>query len=574
MPAEEASNYGVFIGYLYLVNYILGTGFLGIPYVIHHGGTIAGCLTLLTISFFSCLTSIWTLETISRAQAIERTSSAQEEEVTKKLINAEDCQASYDSIEQYPNNTTNNNIISYGQMSRRKFEITELCNLFLGDKAKIVYMLVLFVYLALACWSFTTVAASTWSSNIPFGNGSSLRQCTQEDFQDRIIPEAGGCLNSYRLCAGIFAVIVLSLSCLEVTEQKIIQIIMGILRFVVVLFMCFNSVADLTSKENKQIPFSNVSHFELMDSKHDQPYTTLTYSYTNPLYYNFRAWVQAIPVFVYAQVLHQGIPILIEPVTRKQHLRTMVVAVFLTMYTLYTFLGIVISYRFGDKVSQISTLNWSDFTKPGNPTSLRVMSYLVVFFPSLDVVSVFPMVAVTLGNNIFTVLYGGDTTTVTNMRYPRLKRVSMRLIAAALPIIGGLFVESLVAVLKYAGLLGFLISYAFPIILQYYSRRQYKTAFKNLQYDRRKKPWDRSPATSKSVNDDNEELDQSDNQHEQDAVTYQPPWDTPYSTILSGRKMVHLSAVYTIAVFSLTIVGIALPTAMSHKHSNVSAISS
>lgn len=244
-------------------------------------------------------------------------------------------------------------------MSRRKFEITELCNLFLGGKAKIFYMIVLFVYLALACWSFTTVAASTWSANIPFGNGSNIRQCTPEDFQDRIIPAPGGCLNTYRLCAGIFAVIVLSLSCLEVTEQKIIQIVMGVLRFVVVFFMCFNSVTALASKENKPIPFSNITRFDDLDSSNgSQPYTNLIYSYTNPLYYNFQAWVQAIPVFVYAQVLHQGLPILIEPVTRKQYLRTMVIAVFLTMYSLYTFLGIVISYRFGDKVSQISTLNW------------------------------------------------------------------------------------------------------------------------------------------------------------------------------------------------------------------------
>ena len=208
------------------------------------------------------------------------------------------------------------------------------------------------------------------------------------------------------------------------------------------------------------------------------------------------------------------------------------------------------------------------FTKPGNPTSLRVMSYLVVFFPSLDVVSVFPMVAVTLGNNIFTVVYGGDTTTITGIRYPRLKRVGMRLIAAALPIIGGLFVESLVAVLKYAGLLGFLISYAFPIILQYFSRRQYKTAFKNLQYDRTKRHWGKASTPSKIVKDDNENIEENHDQSE--VVTYQPPWDTPYSTFLSGRKMVRLSALYTITVFSLTIVGIILPTPMNHNHTNVS----
>lgn len=70
--AEETSmkgkaSYSTFTAFFFLVNYILGTGFLGIPYVMYHSGIISCTLTLVVITFFNCLGALWILESMARA---------------------------------------------------------------------------------------------------------------------------------------------------------------------------------------------------------------------------------------------------------------------------------------------------------------------------------------------------------------------------------------------------------------------------------------------------------------------------------------------------------------------------
>lgn len=58
----------IFLGFFFMVNFVLGTGFLGIPYAFYHTGIVAGALTLLVISFISWNCAIWELEVMARAQ--------------------------------------------------------------------------------------------------------------------------------------------------------------------------------------------------------------------------------------------------------------------------------------------------------------------------------------------------------------------------------------------------------------------------------------------------------------------------------------------------------------------------
>lgn len=51
-----------------MVNYEVGTGFLGIPFAFFHGGILAGTLTMIVAAFVSWNTAIWVLEVMSRAQ--------------------------------------------------------------------------------------------------------------------------------------------------------------------------------------------------------------------------------------------------------------------------------------------------------------------------------------------------------------------------------------------------------------------------------------------------------------------------------------------------------------------------
>ena len=61
-------------GYFFMVNFCLGTGFLGVPFSFFYGGYIAAVPTLAIAAFVTWLTSTWLLEVMARAQVSTRDS--------------------------------------------------------------------------------------------------------------------------------------------------------------------------------------------------------------------------------------------------------------------------------------------------------------------------------------------------------------------------------------------------------------------------------------------------------------------------------------------------------------------
>jgi len=70
----------------------------------------------------------------------------------------------------------------------------------------------------------------------------------------------------------------------------------------------------------------------------------------------------------------------------------------------YLSIGCILGYFFGVNIQQSSNLNWKVFTSPApwaKPISLYIVS-----FPAIDVLSAFPLNAITLGNNLLVAAYG------------------------------------------------------------------------------------------------------------------------------------------------------------------------
>ena len=100
----------------------------------------------------------------------------------------------------------------------------------------------------------------------------------------------------------------------------------------------------------------------------------------------------------------------------------------------------------------------------GSP-AVRALSYYVVIFPSIDVTSAYPLVIHTIANNIYTTLFCRDTSR--KSKTPKLDFLLLlviKFISAVLPIAAALFVSNLIYVLKYAGLIGFFISFFSPLL--------------------------------------------------------------------------------------------------------------
>ena len=58
----------IFLGFFFMLNFVVGTGFLGVPYAFYHSGLLTGVITLVAVSFVSWNCAIWELEAMARAQ--------------------------------------------------------------------------------------------------------------------------------------------------------------------------------------------------------------------------------------------------------------------------------------------------------------------------------------------------------------------------------------------------------------------------------------------------------------------------------------------------------------------------
>ena len=226
---------------------------------------------------------------------------------------------------------------------------------------KYAYFVVMTVYSFLTGWSYATVAGSAWATNIPFGS-SGLKKCAGEAFQHHLIPSDASCVNSYRVCLLFFAIVVITLSMLDLKEQAIVQMTLGMLRFATILAIILYSVVRLAEDENPCEGSYNGTHknHSVTNPILENLTNVTKFSLANDLLFKFdwKGWVVAIPVFTFAYIVHQGIPALTHPIKQKQYLRWFMVSMFGVTAILYLALGVTVSLYFRGSIQETATLNW------------------------------------------------------------------------------------------------------------------------------------------------------------------------------------------------------------------------
>lgn len=187
------------------------------------------------------------------------------------------------------------------------------------------------------------------------------------------------------------------------------------------------------------------------------------------------------------------------------------------------------------------------------------MSYYVILFPSLDVSSAFPLINVTIANNLYIMIMGVDTTQANNRRYGRLIKIVLRIICAVIPIFAALFVTNLVFIVSYGGLLGLSMCYFFPIALQLKSQYKCYLVFSKCN-------WQNDVSLSRSNSDTSE------NEHQplllrqarrrdiaKSSWWWNPAYSTPYATVLSHPISVMIFAVLSCWACGFAIASLAEP---------------
>ena len=234
-------------------------------------------------------------------------------------------------------------------LTTRKFEISELCEIFLCKWSKYVYLVLLTLLTFFACISYSTVAGSSWSEILPF-HSHGLLECNTTEFSHHILPLTPDCRNAYRLCLFFFACIVVPLSLLELREQVWVQVVLGLMRFFtigcIIIYCLVKLITDFPFADCRDGNGTNGTG-ELDQCVGDV--------FTN---FDGKQWLFAVPVFVYASILHQGVPSLTHPIKQKKWLRAYFNCLYIIIVSLYTLLGVMVSLCFNSDVSETCTLNW------------------------------------------------------------------------------------------------------------------------------------------------------------------------------------------------------------------------
>ena len=457
---EKDIGFSPFVAICFTVNYIMGTGFLALPWAFVQGGLISSSISLLVIAIISDISKNFLLIGMARAEKIVSQSSknsVDDQEVlefenisplttTFQYENvSNDCdeydnndstfnekkplhrahsmtpygtQVNYDeskhenfqeyighlhqNVRMYPSKTNNdnwnNNLLS---VKDRKFEIPELCRLYLGKKSSQLYTSFISFYLYLALWAYTSVFASALAKEIPIFDSKDEQNHAEKDYVIYVL---------------LFALIVVPLTCRELKEQIVIQVILAACRILMVSIM---TITVFAFKPN----FNDMTGLESVK-------TTTPTSTTAPMFH-LSGLYHTLPIIVYAFIFHHSIPGLSHPVSRssKRQLKSIFQSTFVISGLGYTFIGICVGYFFGVNINESSNLNWKEYRggtgelvteldSEGNIIQTvwtnvawwaKTISFFIVSFPALDVASAFPLNAITLGNNLLNSFYGDES---------------------------------------------------------------------------------------------------------------------------------------------------------------------
>jgi Transmembrane amino acid transporter protein len=338
-------------------------------------------------------------------------------------------------------------IKAFKRTGNKLFELNELLDIFAPLWAKLAYEFALFVLLMMVLWTYTTVFANSMMSKFAIFDWG--HDCIQDYTED--------CAWTFRLYVLIYAVCVITLTCLEFVEMVAFQVAMSFARFLLIAMIVLSCFVGIFAD-----PYDNN-----IGPGHSAPYTNS---------YGWWSWsgiVTILSATVFSQLVDFGAPTILSPLKdkRKSH-RAMIGAVALAC-SLYAVLGVVASMYFGDQLEAQVNLNFANYT--GGEGKARwwayILQYYVTLFPALDVTSVFPLLAISLGNTLRAFLIRSSQTVRDWDRKTKKLALICRLAAAIPPILLALVERNLASIVKYSSIPSLWIAFIAPACLQYFSVR-------------------------------------------------------------------------------------------------------
>lgn len=152
---------------------------------------------------------------------------------------------------------------------------------------------------------------------------------------------------------------------------------------------------------------------------------------------------------VYSFMCHHSLPSLVSPIRDKNGLHSLLSADYLLISCFYLFLALTGSFAFAT-LDDLYTLN---FVPSSNQTNilLKFVEYFLALFPVFTLSASFPIIAITLRNNLQTLFLGTNQLEEYGFF---IRRLAFPLLAILPPIVVTFFTDSLTSLVSFTGAYG------------------------------------------------------------------------------------------------------------------------
>lgn len=279
--------------------------------------------------------------------------------------------------------------------SARKFEITDMFDVHVGSTWKRnLYMAGYSMYQLGILVAFSSVFASSLSANVSLKWLTGVGACNVEHS-----PE---CISNFYVWLLVFALFAVPMACMDLSEQKIVQMVMTGVRVVVVVLIVGTTLGAMSCDADGGVAFIETDND--MEIPPEWYSTVLRPAGLGVI----------VPIGVYALVFHHAIPTISADVRPKKALGKVFSAAFMICALCYSLIGVVTLMYFGDHIDAQANLMWGGYlgcahrdalgNLPGPTPAASAAAMVILLCPALDVLSAYAPSSVTLANVLLSLM--------------------------------------------------------------------------------------------------------------------------------------------------------------------------
>ncbi|BFZ18134.1 hypothetical protein BsWGS_21173 [Bradybaena similaris] len=369
---ETGAQYSQVVGFVYVFNLIVGTGALTMPAAFKEAGWLLSLLAIILLAFMSFMTLTFVTETMAISNARLRF----EQVLAQSSVKEEHTEASINVDERQPllkPNVAYSDVIPSFEITQR-VEMGTMAGMFFNRVGMVLFHLCIIIYLY---GDLAIYAAAVPKSlrDVVCTFGASSNQTLSDD--DRCWPDVSvNRMNAYRIFVAVFVLLLGPFTFFNVQKTKYLQILTSVARWTAFLMMITLTCIRLAEGKGQG----------------------------HPVVADIAGVPNLFGVCVYSFMCHHSLPSLITPIRNKSHLLPSLAGNYSLILVFYLVLSFTAVFAFSD-IQDLYTLNFRPHGTEPEPVTTEVpIQYFLVLFPVFTLSTSFPIVSITLRNNLAAML--------------------------------------------------------------------------------------------------------------------------------------------------------------------------